>query len=172
MMRFRYIDLSRLILQTMRPNYALRHDFDPVTQPLRTNTLFRYILAILWPLYSMLRGYYQYRCKWYMFAACTPTYGQIERVMDYWYGSYGAITITPSVATTSYPMWYEEAQPPKYLREEDEPPVFFGEGGNYAEAPIVNIPSSIFNDKEVYNSFIADLNVLVPFYITYTIKVY
>lgn len=170
MMRFRYIDIPKLVLQLLRPNYSIRRDRYYPTQPYITTIIYRYCLACLMPLHTYLKEYYKVRSKWYMFAACTPTYGQIERVLKYWYGSYGDITITPSGASIWKSMWYAESTPKVYLYNTGQPPVFLGQGGTITESPIINIPAALNNDKAALNQFIADVNVLFPFYINYTIK--
>lgn len=172
MMRFRYINIPKLVFQLLRGNYATRIDYDPVEQPQRTTNLYRLLLACLYPFKESIKAYYPIRSKWYMLAACTPTYGQIERVLNYWYDYDNGITITPSRASAIGSMWYSGPDPKVYLYTSATPPVYLGRGGNYTEAPIVNIPIALFNDTQVYNQFIADLNVLTPFYLTYTIKTY
>ena len=171
MMRFRYIDTAKLVFQLLRGNYAVRADYDPVGQPQRTTHLFRFCLACLFTLDARLKDYYTVRSKWYMLAACTPTYGQIARVLNYWYGQYGEITIAQSKAVLGASYLYWENEPPQYYYAEPTPPKYLGRGGNYTEEPTVNIPSSLANDSTLYEQFIADLNVLVPFYLTYNINI-
>lgn len=170
-MRFRYINIPKLVLQLLRGNYSVRHDYDAQTQPQITTNLYRYCLACVSNFQQYLQSYYENRSKYYMYAVCTPVYGQIERVLNYWYGTFGNITITPSSAETGVSYWYAEDTPKKYLFEGDTPPVYLGFGGNYTEKPIVNVPKALADLPEVYSQFIADVNLLLPFYITYSVNI-
>ena len=171
MMRFRYIDIPKLVYELLRGNMALRRDYDEQTQPELINNLYRVCLALVWCLNEDLRAYYRMRCKWYMLAHCTPTYGQIERVLNYWYGDFGPIYVHPSEASVYNSYWYAEADPSRLLYWGEYPQVFLGRGGNYTEAPIVEIPAALQANSEVYEQFIADLNILTPFFVDYTIQV-
>lgn len=170
MMRFRYIDIPKLVLQLLRPNYSVRRDHSYTEQPFWTTIIYRYCLSLLMVLHDYLYNYYMVRSKWYMMAACTPTYGQIEGVLRYWYGEWGQISITPSVASIWRSMWYDSPTPPVYLYNTPTPKVYLGQGGTITEQPIITIPAALYNNSEAYNQFIADVNTLFPFYIKYTIK--
>lgn len=167
-MRFRYINIPKLLLQTLRGNYATRYDYDEMTQPTRISYIFKICLALSYVLKNGLDSYYAFRSKWYMLASCTPTYGQIERVMSTIY-SYD-ISITRSQASIEDSYWYMEEQPKRYLYTSGNPPVYMGRGGNYTEIPIINIPYELSVSSE-YAQFIADLNMIVPFFIPYTINI-
>lgn len=168
MMRFRLIDIPKFVFQTLRGNYSVRGDYQLPTQPQITTFLYRVCLAICYVIRGELHEYYRFRGKWFMLAACTPTYGQISRVLSYLYGY--NITITSSKATLFENMLYAEDTPQVFWYAEDTPAVYLGGGGNYTEAPIVNVPSALYNSPH-YAQFIADLNLLTPFFITYTINV-
>lgn len=173
MMRFRYISIAKLVFQLLRGNYALRSDYDAEKQPQRTTFLYRLCLAMCYVISGDLQRYYETRSKWYMLVSCTPSYGQIARVLTYWYGY--NITITPSVTQTKQSYWYdalkskEEGQP--YLYDDGEHPVYMGLSGNATE-PIVNIPEVLYNNPIAMAQFRADLSVLVPFYIPVILKPY
>lgn len=170
MMRFRYIDIPKLVLQLLRPNYSVRRDHSYTEQPFWTTIIYRYCLSLLMVLHDYLYNYYMVRSKWYMMAACTPIYGQIEGVLRYWYGEWGQISITPSGASIWRSMWYDSPTPPVYLYNTPTPKVYLGQGGTITEQPIITIPAALYNNSEAYNQFVADVNTLFPFYIKYTIK--
>jgi hypothetical protein len=169
-MRFRYIDIPKLVLQLLRPNYSVRRDHSYTEQPFWTTIIYRYCLSLLMVLHDYLYNYYMVRSKWYMMATCTPTYGQIEGVLRYWYGEWGRISITPSGASIWRSMWYDSPNPPVCLYDTPTPKVYLGQGGTITEQPIIAIPAALYNNSEAYNQFIADVNTLFPFYIKYTIK--
>jgi hypothetical protein len=105
-----------------------------------------------------------------MLAACTPTYGQIERVLSYLYGY--NIIIEQSSANLYGTLLYKEDTPKKYMYVADTPAVYWGFGGNYSEAPTVKIPTELRDDPVLYPQFIADLNILTPFFVNYILKTY
>lgn len=171
-MRFRYINIQKMVFQLIRPDFALRYDYDPVNQRNRINYFTRIILAICYTLNGSLIQYYRHRTKWYMIAACTPTYGQIQRVLQYLYGmEYGDISITPSGAQLANSYLYKEDTPAKYLYTTDEPQIFWGQLGNVTEVPIVRLPQALV-DSDDYEDFISTLNLLFPFHISYTLMPY
>lgn len=169
-MRFRYFNIPKLVFQLLRPNYSVRYDYDPDTQPNLLNNLYRLCLAICYVIESDLQEYYSYRIRWYMLVSCDPTYGSVEYVLNYLWDYNSQITITPSsvVDTTSY--LYTEDTPAVYLYTEDQPEVYWGMGREYSGNPIVNIPAALANSPD-YQQFIAELNLLFPFYIPYTINI-
>lgn len=170
MMRFRYIDIPRLVFQFVRSNFATRSDYDAETQPIRTTYIYRLCLCICFLFRGNLKDYYRTRSKQYMIAACTPTYGQIERVLNYWYNSYGGeIYWTRSQASVEESYLYTEANPPVYFYRGDTPPVYLGRGGNYTEMPIIHIPQALYTSTD-YSQFIADLNLLLPFWVSYIVE--
>lgn len=172
-MKFRYINIPKLVWQLLRTNFLERWDYAPEQgQNQRTTNLYRICLAICYAIAPDWKRYMRTRSKQYMLAACTPTYGQIQRVLNYWYADeYGPISITQSMAVTTNSYLYEESEPARYLYMEAEPPVFWGRGGNYTEAPTVNIPQALADNPDDYRQFIADLNLLIPFYLTYNIVI-
>lgn len=170
MMRFRYIFFVPLVFDLLRRNYSLRTDYEENVQPMATNFLFRYIASLVSPLIKPMQDYYKVRSKQYMIAACTPTYTQIERVLNYWYNYNNKITIIPSRVYSQPSYLYVQATPPSFLYDSAEPAKYWGKGGNYSEKPIVNVPKELYNNADEYAQFIADLNLLTPFFVPYTIK--
>lgn len=171
-MRFRYISIAKLVFQLLRGNYALRSDYEPETQPQRTTFLYRLCLAICYVFSGDLQRYYETRSRWYMLVSCTPSYGQIERVLTYLYGY--NITVTPSTTQTHQSYWYAQPQPKEiqpYLRDGSDHPVYLGASSNATE-PIINIPTALYNNPVAMAQFRADLSVLVPFYIPVILKPY
>ncbi len=163
-MKFRYIDIPKFVLQTLRGNYSVTNDEVP-----KLNLLYRICLAICFALNGTLKDYYAFRSRWYMLAACTPTYGQIGRVLSYLYGQNIYLTPTAAVDDTSY--LYLMPTPPRYWYTDGTTPVYLGQGGNYTEMPTIHIPYILAHDAERYEQLIADLNFLTPFYINYQIFV-
>lgn len=169
-MRFRYIYISRLIFQLLRPNYAIRYDYDGDEQPERLNSFYRLILCILCTLSATLEEYYHFRLKWYMLSGCEPTYGQVQRVMQKLYDD--RVQIVAGNITVNDTYLYMEPTPARYLYVDGIPAVFWGESGAYANYPTIRIPQELYDDTILYNNFIADLNVLVPFNVPYVIQTF
>lgn len=170
MMRFRYIHIPRLLFQILRPNYALKDSAFSVGDGEYTNGLYRLLLSILWTLQSALLGYYEYRLRWYMIAACEPTYGHIERVLQVLYGE--GIYINRASINIQDSYLYDSTNPAQYLYSASSPEVYWGTVGVYDTLPIIMIPQSLMDDSRLYNKFIQDLNTIIPFYLNYVIETY
>lgn len=171
-MKFRYIDIPKLVFQVLRSNYAVRYDYDENEQPQATSNIYRLCLAMCVILTDQLQSYYRTREKAYILSVCTPVYNQTAAVLNYLFGYNDEIYITPSGAQADGSYLYMEDEPATYLYTEDEPQVFWGQIGTYTESPIINIPLELQQNTVKYNQFIADLNTLFPFYLPYTIRTY
>lgn len=169
-MRFRFLDIPKLVFQTLRTNYSVRNDYNNPNAPHKTTYIYRFCLSVCDVFKEYLENYYIVRWKGKLLAACTPTYGQIERVLTEIYDY--QILITPSNSSLSNSFWYGNPTPKIYLYTSNTPPRYLGTTANYSAAPIINIPSDLANDSDLYAEFIADLNTLVPFYINYNINIY
>lgn len=167
-MRFRYIFIPKLVAQLLRGNYLTRYDYNANEQPMRVTYLYKICLAICYCIQRELRHYYQHRSRWYMIASCIPSYANIQSVISYLYNT--DITITPSGAQGVGSYWYSEDEPKRYVYAEDDPQVFVGTAGTFSEVAIINVSQSLIDNTELYSEFIADLNLLFPFFLSYTIK--
>lgn len=173
MMRFRYINLLRLTFQLLRSNYALRNDYDPEQGRTQLTTfLYRACLAMVYPFKKNLVELYRIRAKQYMLAVCTPTRGQIERVLNKLYDYYDEITIASGSQDVSRSYLYTANNPGVYLYTGDDPAVYWGIWTNYSSLPVIRIPQELKDDEVRYELFIADLNKLIPFYVEYVIQPY
>lgn len=173
MMRFRYINLLRLAFQLLRSNYALRYDYDPEQGRTQLTTfLYRVCLAMVYPFKKNLIELYRIRSKQYMLAACTPTQGQIERVLNKLYDYDTEIQIIGGSSAVTRSYLYTKNQPAVYLYTADNPSVYWGTWTNYSSLPVIRIPQSLKDDEVRYEQFIADLNKLIPFYLEYVIQPY
>lgn len=171
-MRFRFLNVPRIIFQILRSNYAVRSDYDPEMQPMALNYMYKFCLALIWPLKPRLDAFYEMRERWYILCACSPTYGQIERVLNsLWEYQNNEITITPSSAELAESYLYDTDTPAEYWYAEDTPAVYLGRGGVFSEVPIVNVPSALYNSPQ-YEQFLQELRFLVPFYIGFVVIPY
>lgn len=114
----RSIDIKQLIFQVLRPNYAL-------TNGLRTekgycspqlNTLYRFILSLIYPLLPTLESWDRIRRKSYAIAACQYGQAQVLGILNKYYGQYGQISIQVNSADMVY--FYtagEEGAVPVYI---------------------------------------------------------
>lgn len=114
----RAIDIPKLAYQLLRPNYAL-------TNGLRTekgycspqlNTLYRFILSLIYPLLPTLESWDRSRRKSYAIAACQYGQAQVLAILNKYYGQYGQISIQVNSADMVY--FYtagEEGAVPVYI---------------------------------------------------------
>lgn len=100
----RAIDIPKLAYQLLRPNYAL-------TNGLRTekgycspqlNTLYRFILSLIYPLLPTLESWDRSRRKSYAIAACQYGLAQVLAILNKYYGQYGQIRIQVNSANANY----------------------------------------------------------------------
>ena len=172
MMRFRYIFLGTLTAMLLRPDYTYVRGENLNYSKVATK-LYRFLVSCVMPLDYLLWTYFKARLKQYMFAACTPTYTQIERVLRYWYPANGATppTIKPGRYYRLYAYLYAEDTPKKYLYDGPTPPVYWPESdGNYDEPPTIEVTKQ-FTGMIDYEQFLADVALLIPFYIPYQVKI-
>lgn len=162
----RSIDIKQLIFQVLRPNYAL-------TNGLRTekgycspqlNTLYRFILSLIYPLLPTLESWDRIRRKSYAIAACQYGQAQVLGILNKYYGQYGQISIQVNSADMVY--FYtagEDGAVPVYMYASgasNTPPYFYTEGSLSGNSTTVVIPKELAASSD-YDDFIADLNAML-----------
>lgn len=170
----RAIDIPKLAYQLLRPNYAL-------TNGLRTekgycspqlNTLYRFILSLIYPLLPTLESWDRSRRKSYAIAACQYGLAQVLAILNKYYGQYGQISI--QVNSTNY--FYtagEEGAVPVYMYSSggaNTPTYFYTEGSLFGDSTTVVIPKELADSND-YDDFIADLNAMLLYGIKVELKI-
>lgn len=172
----RSIDIKQLIFQVLRPNYAL-------TNGLRTekgycspqlNTLYRFILSLIYPLLPTLESWDRSRRKSYAIAACQYGLAQVLAILNKYYGQYGQISIQVNSADMAY--FYtagEEGAVPVYMYSSggaNTPTYFYTEGSLFGNSTTVVIPKELADSND-YDDFIADLNAMLLYGIKVKLKI-
>lgn len=106
-----------------------------------------------------------------MIAACTPCNGQIAAVLNYLYGYTDEIYISYSSGDLSQSYLYTEATPQVFWYSDQTTPVYLPREGNYTSTPTINIPQSLIDNGHL-EQFIADLHLLIPFYVKVVLNPY
>lgn len=172
----RAIDIPKLAYQLLRPNYAL-------TNGLRTekgycspqlNTLYRFILSLIYPLLPTLESWDRSRRKSYAIAACQYGLAQVLAILNKYYGQYGQISIQANSANANY--FYtagEEEAVPVYMYSSggaNTPTYFYTEGSLFGNSTTVVIPKELADSND-YDDFIADLNAMLLYGIKVELKI-
>lgn len=171
----RAIDIKKLVFQVLRPNYAL-------TNGLRTekgycspqlNTLYRFVLSLLFSLSPALESWDRSRRKSYAIAACQYGQAQVLAILNKYYGQYGQISIQVNSANMVY--FYaagEEGAVPIYMYSSEganTPTYFYTEGSLSGNSTTVIIPKELADSND-YDDFIADLNAMLLYGIEVKLK--
>lgn len=171
----RAIDIPKLAYQLLRPNYAL-------TNGLRTekgycspqlNTLYRFILSLIYPLLPTLESWDRSRRKSYAIAACQYGLAQVLAILNKYYGQYGRISIQVNSANMIY--FYtagEEEAVPVYMYSSggaNTPTYFYTEGSLFGNSTTVVIHKELADSND-YDDFIADLNAMLLYGIEVKLK--
>lgn len=172
----RAIDIPKLAYQLLRPNYAL-------TNGLRTekgycspqlNTLYLFILSLIYPLLPTLESWDRSRRKSYAIAACQYGLAQVLAILNKYYGQYGQISIRVNSANGNY--FYtagEEEAVPVYMYSSggaNTPTYFYTEGSLFGNSTTVVIPKELADSND-YDDFIADLNAMLLYGIKVELKI-
>lgn len=170
----RAIDIPKLAYQLLRPNYAL-------TNGLRTekgycspqlNTLYRFILSLIYPLLPTLESWDRSRRKSYAIAACQYGLAQVLAILNKYYGQHGRISIQSANANYFYTAG-EEGAVPVYMYSSggaNTPTYFYTEGSLFGNSTTVVIPKELADSND-YDDFIADLNAMLLYGIKVKLKI-
>lgn len=171
----RAIDIPKLAYQLLRPNYAL-------TNGLRTekgycspqlNTLYRFILSLIYPLLPTLESWDRSRRKSYAIAACQYGLAQVLAILNKYYGQYGQISIRVNSAANYFYTAGEEEAVPVYMYSSggaNTPTYFYTEGSLFGNSTTVVIPKELADSND-YDDFIADLNAMLLYGIKVELKI-
>ena len=171
----RSIDIKQLIFQVLRPNYAL-------TNGLRTekgycspqlNTLYRFILSLIYPLLPTLESWDRSRRKSYAIAACQYGLAQVLAILNKYYGQYGQISIQVSANANYFYTAGEEGAVPVYMYSSggaNTPTYFYTEGSLFGNSTTVVIHKELADSND-YDDFIADLNAMLLYGIKVKLKI-
>lgn len=171
----RAIDIPKLAYQLLRPNYAL-------TNGLRTekgycspqlNTLYRFILSLIYPLLPTLESWDRSRRKSYAIAACQYGLAQVLAILNKYYGQYGQISIQVNSANANYFYTAGEEAVPVYMYSSggaNTPTYFYTEGSLFGNSTTVVIPKELADSND-YDDFIADLNAMLLYGIKVGLKI-
>lgn len=171
----RSIDIKQLIFQVLRPNYAL-------TNGLRTekgycspqlNTLYRFILSLIYPLLPTLESWDRSRRKSYAIAACQYGLAQVLAILNKYYGQHGRISIQVNSAANYFYTAGEEGAVPVYMYSSggaNTPTYFYTEGSLFGNTTTVVIPKELADSND-YDDFIADLNAMLLYGIKVKLKI-
>lgn len=169
----RAIDIPKLAYQLLRPNYAL-------TNGLRTekgycspqlNTLYRFILSLIYPLLPTLESWDRSRRKSYAIAACQYGQAQVLAILNKYYGQI-SIQVNSANANYFYTAGEEEAVP-VYMYSSggaNTPTYFYTEGSLFGNSTTVVIPKELADSND-YDDFIADLNAMLLYGIKVKLKI-
>lgn len=145
-----------------------------VYQPPRLNTLYRFVLSLLFPLSPALESWDRSRRKSYAIAACQYGLAQVLAILNKYYGQYGQISIQVNSANANY--FYtagEEEAVPVYMYSSggaNTPTYFYTEGSLFGNSTTVVIPKELADSND-YDDFIADLNAMLLYGIKVELKI-
>ncbi len=145
-----------------------------VYQPPRLNTLYRFVLSLLFPLSPALESWDRSRRKSYAIAACQYGLAQVLAILNKYYGQYGQISIQVNSASANY--FYtagEEGAVPVYMYSSggaNTPTYFYTEGSLFGNSTTVVIPKELADSND-YDDFIADLNAMLLYGIKVKLKI-
>lgn len=148
-------------------------DGSKVYQPPRLNTLYRFVLSLLFPLSPALESWDRSRRKSYAIAACQYGQAQVLAILNKYYGQYGRISIQVNSADMIY--FYtagEEEAVPVYMYSSggaNTPTYFYTEGSLFSNSTTVIIPKELADSND-YDDFIADLNAMLLYGIEVKLK--
>lgn len=143
-------------------------------QPPRLNTLYRFVLSLLFPLLPALESWDRSRRKSYAIAACQYGQAQVLAILNKYYGQYGQIGIQVNSANMLY--FYtagEEEAVPVYMYSSggaNTPTYFYTEGSLFGNSTTVVIPKELADSND-YDDFIADLNAMLLYGIKVELKI-
>lgn len=149
-------------------------DGSKVYQPPKLNTLYRFILSLLYPLSFYLDVWNRSRRKAYAIAACQYGLAQVLAILNKYYGQYGQISIQVNSANANY--FYtagEEEAVPVYMYSSggaNTPTYFYTEGSLFGNSTTVTIPKELADSND-YDDFIADLNAMLLYGIKVELKI-
>lgn len=149
-------------------------DGSKVYQPPRLNTLYRFVLSLLFPLLPALESWDRSRRKSYAIAACQYGQAQVLAILNKYYGQYGQISIQVNSANMIY--FYtagEEEAVPVYMYSSggaNTPTYFYTEGSLFGNSTTVVIPKELADSND-YDDFIADLNAMLLYGIKVELKI-
>ena len=176
----RTIDASRVvqkIYMNIRDGvsmYLYDIQLTEVYQPPRLNTLYRFVLSLLFPLSPALESWDRSRRKSYAIAACQYGLAQVLAILNKYYGQYGQISIQVNSAYMVY--FYtagEEGAVPVYMYSSggaNTPTYFYTEGSLFGNSTTVVIPKELADSND-YDDFIADLNAMLLYGIKVKLKI-
>lgn len=170
--------LQKIVLYVVAWNPIYLYDIQltdgsKVYQPPRLNTLYRFVLSLLFPLSPALESWDRSRRKSYAIAACQYGQAQVLAILNKYYGQYGQISIRVNSANTSY--FYtagEEEAVPVYMYSSggaNTPTYFYTEGSLLGNSTTVVIPKELADSND-YDDFIADLNAMLLYGIEVKLK--
>lgn len=173
-MKFRNIEIFRLVFQILRSNYSIARRVENGSTILSLNVLYRYLVCCLYDIKAMFTAYDAMRRKNYMIASCSPVNGQANNVLNELFGEYGTINVT----LTTYQAFYlwdvasttEENKVYMYTSDTNQP-IYLGWPGAASNITIIEVPQNLVDDADAYSEFIAVLRALVPYGVNYTIQV-
>ena len=169
-MRFRIINIPRLVFQLLRSNYAIANKTENNVTYLFLNRLYKFIVCCLYDLTENLNHYFLLRQRYFMIASCIQVRGQVIAVLNHLYGQYGLIQFGDESFQDFYLYDATAGAPPVYFHTDN--PVYLGFAGAAANKFTVLIPIELKNNTEVYSDFIADINAIIMYGLTYEIKTY
>lgn len=149
-------------------------DGSKVYQPPRLNTLYRFVLSLLFPLSPVLESWDRSRRKSYAIAACQYGLAQVLAILNKYYGQYGQISIqVNSVDMVYFYTAVEEGAVPVYMYSSggaNTPTYFYTEGSLFGNSTTVVIPKELADSND-YDDFIADLNAMLLYGIKVKLKI-
>lgn len=168
----RAIDIKRLVLQLLRPNYAISNGVmvDGVYNPPKLNTIYKFIFSLVYPLSPYIEQWDKVRRKSYAIAACQYGRKQVMAILNYYYGQYGTISSNSDIDELAY--LYAEGDPDgttTYLYPDGSNPVYLYKEGSFLGTTIIYIPAALAA-SDSYSDFVADLNSMILYGIQVTIK--
>jgi hypothetical protein len=173
-MKFRAIDIPKVVYQILRSNYAIRRDMRNGAPVLSLNNLYKFIVCCLYDIKTYFGAYDTERRRNYMIASCMPIQGQGTFVLNHLYGEHGVIEIGQPSFQSIY--FYDRDSSTSanqiYMYTDDQnKPVYLGYEGASANTFIVTIPQALADDAEMYSDFVATLNSIVMYGLKYEIQI-
>lgn len=116
-MTLRNIDIAKLTLQILRPNYAITNGYTDETGAYhapRLNKIYRFILCLIYPLKSHIDTWDYARGKAYAIAVCQYGRKQVIAILNRYYSDYGPISLMTIDTASLYLYHPADTIPLKY----------------------------------------------------------
>lgn len=155
-MRFRAVDIPRLVLEVLRPNYSIRKDEDSEGNIVFSMSfLYQYILCLVYTFVIYWRGFDELRAREYMVASTLPIKGNMENVLNKLFEQYGSDIEVNTVVTDNLWFYDEVVYPddPVWFYQNEDDAEFYASYNGTSETIISTSARAPYILSEVGDNF-------------------